>query len=240
MKLDILAVGSHPDDVELGCGATIAKEISNGKTVGIIDLTRGELGTRGTAETRDKESITASKVLGVSMRTNMEFADGFFVNDLKHQIELIKMIRKYKPEIVLCNAIKDRHIDHAKGSNLVSDACFLSGLLKIDTKCENNETWQEPWRPKHVYHYIQWMNLKPDFVVDVSGFMEKKMEAVSAYKSQFYDSKSEEPATPISSKNFTDSIKYRARDLGRLIGAEYGEGFTVERFVAVNSLYDLK
>jgi bacillithiol biosynthesis deacetylase BshB1 len=240
MKLDILAFGSHPDDVELGCGATLAKEIANGKTVGIIDLTRGELGTRGTAETRDMESEEASRILGVAMRTNMEFADGFFVNDRIHQIELIKMIRKYKPDIVLCNAVEDRHIDHAKGSKLISDACFLSGLLKIDTKSEDKDGWQEPWRPKQVYHYIQWKNLEPDFVVDVSGFIEKKMEAVMAYKSQFYDSKSEEPETPISSKNFANSIVYRARDLGRLIGAEHGEGFTVERFVAVNSLYDLR
>ena len=240
MKLDILAIGAHPDDVELGCGATIAKEIANGKTVGIIDITRGELGTRGTAETRDKESAEAAIILGVAMRTNMEFADGFFVNDRKHQMELVKMIRKHKPDIVLCNAIDDRHIDHGKGSKLVSDACFLSGLLKVDSQCEDEDGWQEPWRPKHVYHYIQWKNLEPDFVVDVSGFMDKKMEAVLAYKTQFYDSKSDEPETPISSKNFTNSIEYRARDLGRLIGAEHGEGFTVERYAAVNSLYDLK
>jgi bacillithiol biosynthesis deacetylase BshB1 len=240
MKLDILVIGAHPDDVELGCGATIAKEISNGKKVGIIDLTRGELGTRGTAETRDEESKEAAKILGVAVRTNMEFADGFFVNDKYHQIELIKMIRKYKPEIVLCNAIDDRHIDHGKGSSLASDACFLSGLLKIDTKIEDDEDWQEPWRPKHVYHYIQWQNLKPDIVVDVSGFIDTKQAAVLAYKTQFYDAKSNAPETPISSKNFTDSINYRARDLGRLIGAEYAEGFTVERYPAVDSLFDLK
>ncbi|WP_274475634.1 bacillithiol biosynthesis deacetylase BshB1 [Mangrovimonas aestuarii] len=240
MKLDILAIGAHPDDVELGCAATLAKEIANGKKVGIIDLTRGELGTRGTAETRDVESEEAAKILGVTMRTNMEFADGFFVNDREHQMELIKMIRKYKPDMVLCNAIDDRHIDHAKGSKLVSDACFLSGLMKIDTKCEDTDGWQDPWRPKHVYHYIQWKNIEPDVVVDVSGYMEKKMEAVLAYKTQFFDPKSEEPETPISSKNFTDSIIYRARDLGRLIGAEYGEGFTVERYVAVEKLSDLK
>ncbi|RLD30182.1 MAG: bacillithiol biosynthesis deacetylase BshB1 [Bacteroidetes bacterium] len=240
MKLDILAFGSHPDDVELGCGATLAKEIANGKKIGIIDLTRGELGTRGTAESRDEESEVAAKILGVAMRTNMEFADGFLVNDKLHQIELVKMIRKFKPDIVLCNAIEDRHIDHAKGSQLVSDSCFLSGLLKIDTKCEDEIGWQEPWRPKHVYHYIQWKNLEPDFVVDVSGFMDKKMQAVLAYKTQFYDSKSKAPETPISTKNFTDSIKYRARDLGRLIGVEHGEGFTAERNIAVNSLYDLK
>jgi len=240
MKLDILAIGSHPDDVELGCGATIAKEIANGKTVGILDLTRGELGTRGTAESRDEEAKAAAKILGVAMRANMEFADGFFVNDKHHQIELVRMIRKFRPEIVLCNAIEDRHIDHAKGSKLVSDSCFLSGLFKIETKYKNEEKPQEYWRPKHVYHYIQWKNLEPDFVVDVSGFMEKKMKAVLAYKTQFYDANSKEPETPISSKNFTDSIEYRARDLGRIIGVEYGEGFTVERLVAVNSLYDLK
>jgi len=240
MKLDILAFGAHPDDVELGCGATIAKEIANGKIVGIIDLTRGELGTRGTAESRDEESEVAANILGVAMRTNMEFADGFFVNDRLHQIELIKMIRKFKPEIVLCNAIEDRHIDHSKGSKLVSDACFLSGLLKIDTICEDTDGWQEPWRPKHVYHYIQWKNLEPDFVVDVSGFMNKKMESVLAYKTQFFDADSKEPETPISSKNFTDSIEYRARDLGRLIGVAHGEGFSVERYVAVDSVFNLK
>ena len=240
MKLDILAIGAHPDDVELGCSATLAKEISKGKKVGIIDLTRGELGTRGTAETRDKEAELAAEILGVAVRVNMEFKDGFFVNDANHQMELIKMIRKYQPDIVLCNAVEDRHIDHGKGSQLVSDACFLSGLVKIDTRIPDDDDWQEPWRPKQVYHYIQWKNLEPDFVVDVTGFMDSKMKAVMAYSSQFYDANSEEPETPISSKNFTDSIKYRARDLGRLIGTEYGEGFTVERYPAVDSLFDLK
>jgi len=241
MKLDILAFGAHPDDVELSCAATIAKEVRLGKKVGIIDLTRGELGTRGTAETRDLESERAAKILGIDIRLNMRFADGFFVNDKIHQIEIIKMIRKFRPEIVLCNATEDRHIDHAKGSNLVSDACFLSGLLKIDTKFdEDDDFWQVPWRPKQVYHYIQWKNLKPDFVVDVTGFIDKKMDAVMAYKSQFYDEKSLEPDTPISSKNFTDSIKYRARDLGRLINTDYGEGFNVERYPAVDSLFNLK
>ena len=239
MKLDILAFGAHPDDVELGCGGTLAKEITKGKTVGIIDLTRGELGTRGTAETRDEEAKHAAQILGVAMRTNMEFADGFFVNDKKHQMELIKMIRKYKPEIVLCNAIDDRHIDHGKGSQLVSDACFLSGLLKIDTKHDDDDKWQSPWRPKQVYHYMQWKNLEPDFVVDVSGFMDKKMEAVKGYSSQFYDPNSKAPVSPISSKNFLESIVYRAQDLGRLIGAEHAEGFNTERYVAVKELGDL-
>ena len=186
MKLDILAMGAHPDDVELGCGATLAKEVSNGKKVGIIDLTRGELGTRGTAETRDEESQEAAKILGVAMRTNMEFADGFFVNNKQHQIELIKQIRKYKPEIVICNAVEDRHIDHGKGSKLVSDACFLSGLLKIDTKCEDTDGWQEPWRPKAVYHYIQWKNLSPDIAIDVSDFIDKKIETSILFKMKCY------------------------------------------------------
>jgi len=239
MKLDILVFGAHPDDAELGAGATIAKEVANGKKVGIIDLTRGELGTRGSAEIRDKEASDAGKVLGISVRENMEFADGFFVNDREHQLAIIQMIRKYRPEIVLCNAVEDRHIDHGKGSSLVSDACFLSGLIKIDTKLEGDDVWQDAWRPKNVYHYIQWKNLEPDFVVDVSGYIEKKTEAIKAYGSQFYDPKSNEPDTPISSKNFIDSIIYRARDMGRLVGVQHAEGFTVERFVAVKSLNDL-
>ncbi len=239
MKLDILAFGAHPDDVELGAGATVAKEIANGKKVGIVDLTRGELGTRGTAEIRDKEAAAAAKILGVSVRENLEYADGFFVNDKEHQLGIIKMIRKYQPDIVLCNAIDDRHIDHGRGSDLVSNACFLSGLIKIDTKLDGDDVWQEPWRPKLVYHYIQWKNLNPDFVVDVSGFLEKKTAAILAYSSQFFDPNSDEPETPISSKNFIDSVNYRARDLGRMIGVEYAEGFNVERFVAVDSLDSL-
>ncbi|QDO95121.1 bacillithiol biosynthesis deacetylase BshB1 [Formosa sediminum] len=238
MKLDILAIGAHPDDVELGCGATIAKEIANGKKVGIIDLTRGELGTRGTAETRDEEAKNAAKILGVAVRENLAFADAFFVNDKSHQLEVIKIIRKYQPDIVLCNAIDDRHIDHGKGSKLVSDACFLSGLKKIETKLD--ETLQLQWRPKHVYHYIQWKNIEPDFVVDVTGYMDVKEKAVLAYKTQFFDPNSKEPETPISSKNFTDSVNYRAKDLGRIIGVDFAEGFTSERYVAVENLFDLK
>lgn len=239
MKLDILVFGAHPDDVELGAGGTIAKEVSKGKKVGVVDLTRGELGTRGTAEIRDQEAANSAKILGLAVRLNMEFADGFFTNDKDHQMELIKIIRKYRPETVLCNAIDDRHIDHGRGSKLVSDACFLSGLVKIDTKMDGDDVWQDPWRPKKVYHYIQWKNLEPDFVVDVSGFVEKKVEAIKAYASQFYDPNSDEPETPISSKNFIDSVIYRARDLGRIVGVEYAEGFTVERFVAVDGLDDL-
>ena len=237
MKLDILAFGAHPDDVELGCGATIAKEISLGKKVGIIDLTRGELGTRGSAELRDIEAKNAATILGVTVRENLGFSDGFFVNNEAHQIEVIKMIRKYQPDIVLCNAIDDRHIDHPKGSKLVSDACFLSGLVKIKT--EEGGSQQEKWRPKQVYHYIQWKDLVPDFVIDVSGFIDKKEKSVMAYTSQFFDPKSKEPETPITSKNFIDSINYRARDLGRLIGVDYAEGFTSERYVAVENLNKL-
>jgi bacillithiol biosynthesis deacetylase BshB1 len=234
MKLDILAFGAHPDDVELGCGATIAKEISLGKKVGIVDLTRGELGTRGSADLRDIEAKNAAKILGVTVRENLAFADGFFTNDKTHQLEIIKMIRKYQPEIVLCNAIDDRHIDHPKGSSLVSNACFLSGLIKIDTNVKGKQ--QEKWRPKKVYHYIQWKNIEPDFVVDITGYVDTKKKAVLAYASQFFDPKSNEPETPITSKNFIDSIDYRARDLGRLIGVDFAEGFTSERYVAVENL----
>ncbi len=237
MKLNILAFGAHPDDVELSCAGTIAKEISLGKTVGIIDLTHGELGTRGSAAIRDKESKNAAKILGVTIRENLNFRDGFFINDEKHQLEIIKVIRKYRPEIVLCNAIDDRHIDHAKGSKLVSDACFLSGLTKIETNF--NGIKQDAWRPKLVYHYIQWKNIEPDFVVDITGFLDKKIDSILAYKSQFYDPNSTEPETPIATKNFLESLHYRSKDLGRLIGTDAAEGFTVERYLAVNSLSDL-
>ncbi|MFV5689457.1 bacillithiol biosynthesis deacetylase BshB1 [Flavobacterium sp. ZT3R25] len=237
MKLDILAFGAHPDDVELGCAGTILKEISLGKTVGIVDLTRGELGTRGSAEIRNQEANAAAKILGVSVRENLEMRDGFFVNDEKHQLEIIKMIRKYQPEIVLCNAIDDRHIDHGKGSKLVSDACFLSGLRKIETTVDGES--QDAWRPKLVYHYIQWKNIAPDFVVDITGFTDKKIESILAYRSQFYDANSKEPESPITSKNFFESLNYRSQDLGRLVGVDYAEGFTVERYLAVNSLGDL-
>ena len=237
MKLDILAFGAHPDDVELGCSGTIAKEISLGKKVGIIDLTRGELGTRGSVEIRNSESAKASAILGISARENLDMRDGFFINDEEHQLKIIKMIRKYQPEIVLCNAIDDRHIDHGKGSKLVSNACFLSGLRMIET--EINGQKQTAWRPKVVYHYIQWKNLEPDFVVDISGFIDVKMESILAYSSQFYNPNTNEPESPISSKNFLDSVKYRAQDLGRITGVEYAEGFTTERYLAVNNLSDL-
>jgi bacillithiol biosynthesis deacetylase BshB1 len=237
MKLDILAIGAHPDDVELGCGATIAKEIARGKKVGILDLTRGELGTRGTAETRKEEATNAAAILGVSVRENLGLADGFFQNDKESQLKIIEVIRAYQPEMVLCNAIRDRHIDHGKGSKLASDACFLSGLIKIETKRDG--VVQDKWRPKTVYHYAQWENMVPDVVVDVSGFVDKKCEAVFAYKTQFFDPNSKDGNTPISSLNFKESINYRAQDLGRLIGTEHAEGYNVERYPAVDSLFDL-
>ena len=231
-KLDVLAFGAHPDDVELGCGATIAKHVSVGKKVGIIDLTRGELGTRGSADIRDLEAAKSANILGVKLRKNMNFKDGFFTNDEEHQLELVKVIREYQPNIILCNAVYDRHPDHSKGSELVSTACFLSGLRKI-------ETGQEAWRPKAVYHYIQFKNIDPDFVVDVSDFMEQKVAAVEAFSSQFYNPDSNEPDTIISSQGFLDSVRYRAADLGRLSGVDYAEGFTVEKPPIVNLLEEL-
>ena len=237
MQLDILAFGAHPDDVELGCAGTLAKEIAAGKKVGIVDLTRGELGTRGSAEIRDREAADAAKILGVSIRENLRMRDGFFVNDEEHQMAVIKMIRKYRPEIVICNAVDDRHIDHGKGSKLVSDACFLSGLRRVETILDGHS--QEAWRPKIVYHYIQWKNIVPDLVVDITGFTDIKQRAILAYSSQFYNPEAKEPITPIATKNFLDSLHYRSQDLGRLIGTEHAEGFTVERYVAVRQLTDL-
>ena len=228
MKVDILAFGAHPDDIELGCGGSLAKAVAQGKKVGLIDLTQGELGTRGSAEIRKQEATEAAKLLNASFRENLGFRDGFFVNDEAHQLEVIKTIRAYQPNIVLCNAIDDRHIDHAKGSQLVSDACFLSGLNKIATK-DNNGNTQTAWRPARVYHYIQWKEITPDFVLDISEYIDKKLEVIQAYSSQFYDKESKEPSTPISSKNFLESVRYRAKNLGRLAGVDAAEGFTVER-----------
>jgi bacillithiol biosynthesis deacetylase BshB1 len=235
--LDILAFGAHPDDVELSCAGTIALEISKGKTVGIIDLTQGEMGTRGSKEIRAKEASDAAKILGVSVRHNLKFDDALFENNAANKLEVIKMIRHYRPKIVLCNAIRDRHIDHGKGSLLVSEACFLSGLQKYESTYDG--VVQEAWRPQHVYHYIQWYDIEPDFVVDISSTIDKKIDSVLAYKSQFYDPNSEEPETPISSSNFLESVRYRARNLGRIIGTDYAEGYTVERHIGVKSIFDL-
>ena len=237
-KLDFLAFGAHPDDVELGCGATIAKLVSQGKKVGIVDLTRGELGTRGSAEIRTKETNEASKILGISLRENMDFKDGFFRNDEEHQLKIIQVIRKYQPDFVFCNAPDDRHIDHPKGSQLIVEASFLSGLTKINTD-DSSGNAQKQWRPKNIYHYIQWKNLDPDFIFDVSGFHNTKIDAVKCYSSQFYDPKSKEPETPISTKNFMDFVQSRANDFGRLIGVEHGEGFISNRKLGFSSFDEL-
>lgn len=231
-KLDILAFGAHPDDIELGCAGTILKHLKNGLKIGIIDLTRGELGTRGTVETRNQETINSTKVLGVHLRENMDFKDGFFENNEENKIELIKKIREYRPEIVLTNAPTDRHPDHGRSSDLTIDACFLSGLEKI-------ETGQDVWRPKHIYHYIQFNTILPDFVVDITEEMDKKLESVLCYKTQFYNPESKESETIISSKDFLESVKYRARDLGRQSDCKYAEGFVSNQTLKVNSLKDL-
>ena len=237
MKLDILAIGVHPDDVELSCAGTILKHIELGKTVGILDLTLGELGTRGNATLRTQEAMRAASILGVSVREQLNIADGFFENNETNQRLIIEVIRKYQPELILSNAISDRHPDHGRAAKLTADACFYSGLLKVETK-ENN-TIQKPWRPKVVYHYIQDNFIEPDFVIDVTPYNDKKMESIMAYSSQFFDPNSKEPQTPISSKNFMDYINAKARLFGRSINVDFAEGFTVNRYMGVNNLFDL-
>ncbi len=234
LKLDILAIGVHPDVVELGCSGTILKHIAQGKKVGILDLTKGELGSRGSAELRIVEANNSAKILGLSARENLGYADGFFSNDKEHQLGIIKMIRKYQPDIVLANAPKDRHPDHGRASQLISEACFYSGLLKIETELEGQK--QLHWRPKAVYHYIQDRYIKPDFVVDITAFIDKKMDAILAFSSQFYDPTSTAPKTPISGEDFLNSVKARMTGFGRDIGVEYAEGFTVERVIGVEDL----
>ena len=237
MKLDLLAIAAHPDDVELSSSGTIAKAVADGRKVGILDLTRGELGTRGTPEIRDAEAAKASEVLGLSARENLDLGDGWFENNKVNKRAIIKVLRKYQPDVVLCNAIRDRHIDHGRGSQLASEACFLSGLVKIETRLGGKK--QEAWRPKIVYHYIQDRWIEPDFVVDITDYFDTKMEAIMAYGSQFYNPKSKEPHTPISSPEFMEYISARASHFGRIIGKRYGEGFTVERAPGVSSLFDL-
>lgn len=235
MEVDILAFGAHPDDVELGCSGTLALSIAQGKKVAIIDLTQGELGTRGSAALRKQEAAAAAQLLGIYKRENLKFKDGFFTNDQEHQLQLIQKIRAYRPTIVFCNAIQDRHIDHAKGNRLVNDACFLSGLAKIETKNEAGAP-QQAWRPKIILEYIQWKDIEPQIILDISGYLDKKIAAVAAYSSQLYDPGSKENNTPISSKNFLDSVSYRARNFGRLIGTEAGEGFTSRQPLSINNL----
>ena len=237
MKVDILAFGAHPDDVEISCSATICKHIALGQKVAVVDLTQGELGTRGSAEERLIEAADSAKILGLTDRVNLGFRDGFFTHDEAHLLELVRMIRKYQPEIVLANAVSDRHPDHGKAGKLIADACFLSGLKKIETSFDGEV--QTHWRPKAVYHYIQDYYLKPDFVVDVTGFEQKKIESIKAFKTQFYDPTSAEPSTPISREDFFDFLLGRMKEYGRPIGVEYAEGFTSSRHIGVNKLDDL-
>lgn len=233
MKLDLLAFGVHPDDVELSCSGVLLLEKSNGKKTGIIDLTEGELGTRGTAETRYQEAADAARILGVDVRENLQLADGFFKNDEDHQRKVIQVIRKYKPEIVLCNAPEDRHPDHGRSAQLVADASFLSGLVKIETT--ENGVAQEPWRPKYVLHYIQDRYLTPDFVVDISPVFEKKIEAIKAYKTQFHTPGMEGPQTYISTPDFLESVIYRYKMFGKMIGVKYAEGFISDKTIGISS-----
>ena len=241
MKLDILAFGVHPDDVELSCAGTLLTEKKNGKKVGIIDLTKGELGTRGNAETREKEAADAAAIMGVYIRDNLGMADGFFENNKENQLKIITALRKYRPEIVLCNAPEDRHPDHGRSSRLVLDASFLSGLLKIVTYPgieKNDKTVQEAWRPKYVFHYIQDRYIKPDFVLDITDVFEKKIEAIKTFKTQFFSaglSSNTEPQTYVSSPEFLDSVIYRSKMFGKMIGVKYAEGYVSQKMIGIKS-----
>ncbi|HET9053208.1 MAG TPA: bacillithiol biosynthesis deacetylase BshB1 [Cyclobacteriaceae bacterium] len=239
VKLDILVLAAHPDDAELGAGGTIASHVAKGRNVGVVDFTRGELGTRGTPETRASEAAEGAKILGLTVRENLGLADGFFRNDEAHQRKVIAAIRKYQPEIVLANAVRDRHSDHGKGAQLAYDSCFLSGLAKIETKDEQGNI-QKAWRPKAVYHYIQSQFIEPDFIVDVSAHWQTKIRAVKAFKTQFFNPDSKEPATYISTPEFLSMIEARALEFGHAIGVKYGEGFTVSRYPGVEDLFHLK
>jgi N-acetylglucosamine malate deacetylase 1 len=239
IKLDILVLAAHPDDAELGCGGTIARHVSLGHKVGVVDFTRGELGTRGTVDTRDAEAATSSKILGLSVRENLNFKDGFYSNDESHQIEVARVIRKYQPEIVLANAIYDRHPDHGKGAGLSFDSCFISGLVKVVTS-DHEGKHQQPWRPKAVYHFIQSQYIQPDFIVDISDHWNTKMDAIRAFKSQFYDPQSQEPETYISNPSFMKMLESRAQEYGHAIGVKFGEGFTVRRSIGVDHLFSIR
>jgi N-acetylglucosamine malate deacetylase 1 len=233
MKLDILAFGVHPDDIELGCAGTLMMEIANGKKVGVVDLTQGELGTRGTIATRYEEAANAAKILGLHIRENLKMADGFLNNDKDHQIQIIQVIRKYQPEIVLCNAPEDRHPDHGRSAELVADACFLSGLRKISTKDKDIE--QDFWRPKYVFNYVQDRYLSPNFVIDISPVQDRKLEAIKCFTTQFSNGDSSEPQTYISKPHFLDSIVYRAKMYGKMIGVDYAEGFIAKKMIGFTS-----
>ena len=238
MKLDILVLAAHPDDAELSCSGTILKHLAAGKKVGLVDLTRGELGSRGSADLRDEEAAESARIMGLTVRENLRMRDGFFANDEAHQLQIIQVLRKYQPEIVLCNALHDRHPDHAKGSELAVTSCFLSGLSKIITELDGHS--QEAWRPRLVLQYIQDNYIKPDVIVDVTDFWDTKMESIYAFKSQFHNAEYDEPQqTYISTPEFLKVIEARARELGKAIGATYGEGFTSKKLLGVNNLFDL-
>lgn len=237
MKLDILVLAVHPDDAELGCSGTIARHIAEGKKVGIVDFTRGELGTRGTAETRDQEAADSAKILGLQIRENLRFRDGFFQNDEAHQLEVVKMIRKYQPDIVLSNALHDRHPDHGRAGDLANDACFLAGLSKITTVLDAAE--QEVWRPRLLLQYIQDRYIRPDIIIDITPYIETKIASIKAFRTQFYTPGEEGPDTYISSPDFFESVIGRAREFGKSIGTTYAEGFTCRKLLGVNSLFDL-
>ena len=234
MVVDVLAFGVHPDDVELGCGGLLLQEKLLGKKTAIIDLTQGELGSRGTIETRYDEAAAAAAILKVDARDNIKIADGFFVNDKAHQIKVVEQIRKYRPEVIICNATEDRHPDHGRSAQLVTDAAFLSGLLKIETSIEGEA--QEHYRPKYVLHYIQDRYLNPDLVYDITEVFEQKLQSIRAYKTQFYNPEIEGPETYISTPGFLDSVIYRAKMLGKLIGVEYAEGFMSKKHIGIESL----
>jgi N-acetylglucosamine malate deacetylase 1 len=236
MKLDILAFGIHPDDIELSCAGTLLVEKDNGKKIGIIDLTKGELGTRGNAQTRKEEAENSAVILGADVRENLEMADGFFKNDKENQLKIIKVLRKYRPEIILCNAPEDRHPDHGRSAGLVNDAAFLSGLKKIETTDEQGSL-QEAWRPKYLFNYIQDVYLTPAFVIDISGVFAKKIEAIEAFSTQFYnpDASDKEPQTYISSPEFLESVINRSKMFGRMIGVKYAEGFISKKMIGIKS-----
>ncbi|HEY0676751.1 MAG TPA: bacillithiol biosynthesis deacetylase BshB1 [Chitinophagaceae bacterium] len=237
MKLDILAIGAHPDDVELGCSGTIITEIGNGKKVGILDLTEGELGTRGSVETRYQEAAAAAEIMGVSARENLKLPDGFFENKPENQMKLIRVIRKYRPEIVLANALEDRHPDHGRAARLIADSCFFSGLRKIETRDDQNNQ-QSEWRPKYVFHYIQDRYLEPSFIVDISDVFEQRMKAIGAFTTQFFNGKNgddDSPQSYISTPEFLESVIARARMMGKRIGVKFGEGFVTEKRIGIRN-----
>ena len=233
MKLDLLVFAVHPDDAELSCGGILLTEKNNGKTTGVVDLTQGELGTRGTIETRKLEAEAAAKILRLDVRENLQMADGFFTNDEAHQRKVITSIRKYRPDILFCNAPSDRHPDHGRSAQLVEDASFLSGLVKIETSVDGK--LQEPWRPKYVFNFIQDRYLAPNFVIDISDVMEQKLEAIKAYGTQFNSPNLNEPQTYISTPDFLDSVIYRSKMMGKMIGVKYAEGFISSKMIGFSN-----